>query len=608
MDVLELGRAVGVEELAGEVDDGVALPCHADAGLAGDLGDDGRLEVLLGGVAHELVHVCLCDGYRHALLGLGDRELGAVQAVVLLGDHVEVDVEAVCQLAHGDGYAARAKVVAALDEAAGVAAAEQALQLALHGGVALLDLGAVLLDGLDVMGLGRAGGAADAVAAGASAQQDDLVAGRGALAADVACGGCAHHGADLHALGHVAGVIELGDLAGCKADLVAVGGVAGSGGGDQLALRQLAADGGGDGDGGVCGAGDAHGLVHVGASRKRVADGAAHAGRRAAERLDLGGVVVGLVLEEEQPILVLAVNVHGHLDGAGVDLLGLVQICEDALGFKPLGADSAHVHEADGLLVAAQLVAHLHVAVEGGLDHGVIDLDVLEHGAKGGVAAMVGPVGVDDADLGDGGIAVLVLKILLAKRDVRLVHGKAALGDEGGEAGLIELAEAVDDLDGLGLGNILGKGFGELERGQARFDGIHHVALDGLDVLVGQLAVQDIDLGGADGGSLALGDELDALAGGIRALVELAGQELHGERGDAAGGQLVVGEVHLGFGEHGGDAGAEQVLVRAFHVVTVNEAQGVEPLYAEDGDELAFKLLRLYIKAGFLLHVDARDH
>ena len=317
---------------------------------------------------------------------------------------------------------------------------------------------------------------------------------------------------------------------------------------------------------------------------------------------------MGLVLEEEQPILVLAVNVHGHLDGAGVDLLGLVQICEDALGFKPLGADSAHVHEADGLLVAAQLVAHLHVAVEGGLDHGVIDLDVLEHGAKGGVAAMVGPVGVDDADLGDGGIAVLVLKILLAKRDVRLVHGKAALGDEGGEAGLIELAEAVDDLDGLGLGNILGKGFGELERGQARFDGIHHVALDGLDVLVGQLAVQDIDLGGADGGSLALGDELDALAGGIRALVELAGQELHGERGDAAGGQLVVGEVHLGFGEHGGDAGAEQVLVRAFHVVTVNEAQGVEPLYAEDGDELAFKLLRLYIKAGFLLHVDARDH
>ena len=113
--------------------------------------------------------------------------------------------------------------------------------------------------------------------------------------------------------------------------------------------------------------------------------------------------------------------------------------------------------------------------VRGGLDHGVIDLDVLEHGAKGGVAAMVGPVGVDDADLGDGGIAVLVLKILLAKRDVRLVRGRSAM-KAARPASCHSRGEAVDDLDWLGLGNILGKGFGELERGQARLDGIHHVA------------------------------------------------------------------------------------------------------------------------------------
>ena len=195
VDVLVLGRAVGVEEVAGEVDDGVALPGHADAGLMRDLGDHGRLEVLLGGVAHELLDVLLGHGDGHALLGLGNRELGAVQAVVLLGDHVEVDVEAVGELAHGDGHAARAEVVAALDEATGVAAAEEALQLALHGGIALLDLGAVLLDGLDVVGLGGAGGAADAVTAGAATEQDDLVAGGGALAADVARRGGAHHGA-----------------------------------------------------------------------------------------------------------------------------------------------------------------------------------------------------------------------------------------------------------------------------------------------------------------------------------------------------------------------------------------------------------------------------
>ncbi len=155
------------------------------------------------------------------------------------------------QLAHGNGDAAGAKVVAALDQAAGVAAAEQTLQLALDRGVALLDLGAAGLDGLGVLGLGGAGGTADAVTAGAAAQQDDLVAGGGALAAHVVCRGSAHNGADLHALGHVAGVIELVDLAGGKADLVAVAGVAGGSGGYELALRQLALERLGHGDGGV---------------------------------------------------------------------------------------------------------------------------------------------------------------------------------------------------------------------------------------------------------------------------------------------------------------------------------------------------------------------
>ncbi|VWL96079.1 Uncharacterised protein [Collinsella intestinalis] len=459
------------------------------------------------------------------------------------------------------------------------------------------------------MGLGGAGGAADAVTAGAAAEQDDLVAGRGALAADVACGRGAHHGADLHALGHVAGVVELGDLAGGKADLVAVGGIAGGCGGHDLALGQLAGDGLGDGDGRVGRTGDAHGLVDVRAAGERVADRTAHAGGRAAEGLDLGGVVVGLVLEEEQPVLVLAVDVDGHLDGAGVDLLGLIEVGEDPLLLKPLGADGAHVHEADGLLVAAELVAHLHVTVEGGLDGGVVDLDVLEVGAEGGVAAVVGPVGVDHANLGDGGVAVLILEVLLAERDVGLVHGKTALGNEGGEGGLVHLAEAVDDLDRLGVGNLLGEGLGALELGEAGLDRVHHVALDSVEVLGGKIAGEQVDLCGANGGALALGDQLHALGGGGGALVELAGQRLDGEDGRAGLlGELVIGEVDLRLGEHGGHAGAEQLLVDALDVIAVDDAQARERLDAQGVAKLGEQLLRLDVKPGFLLYVHARDH
>ena len=163
---------------------------------------------------------------------------------------------------------------------------------------------------------------------------------------------------------------------------------------------------------------------------------------------------MGLVLKEEQPVLVLAVDIDLHLDGAGVDLLGLVDIGHDAGLLEVLGADGAHVHEADGLGVATEFVAHLHVAVEGLLHHGVIDRHIIQDGAEGGVAAVVGPIGVDYADLGDGGVAIFIAEVLLAEGNVRLVHGKTALGDKGGKAGLVELAEAVKHLDRRRLGGL----------------------------------------------------------------------------------------------------------------------------------------------------------
>ena len=86
------------------------------------------------------------------------------------------------------------------------------------------------------------------------------------------------------------------------------------------------------------------------------------------------------------------------------------------------------------LLVAAGLGAQCHVAVKGGLDQLVVDLHVVQDGAEGGVAAVVGPVGVDHADLGDGGVAVLALEVVLAELDVGMVHGQALLVAEGFQA------------------------------------------------------------------------------------------------------------------------------------------------------------------------------
>ena len=405
-------------------------------------------------------------------------------------------------------------------------------------------------------------------------------------------------------------MVELGDLASGKADLVAVGGVAGGSRAADLALRELAGKRARNRRRGVGCAGHAHGLVHVAAARERVADGAANAGGRAAKGLDLGGVVVRLVLEEVEPILVLAVDVDLGLHGAGVDLLGLVEAGELARVLEPLGADGAHVHEADGLVIAAKLVTDVHVAAERGRCLGVVELDVGEGSAKGGVAAVVGPVGVDHANLGDGGNAALARKVALAELGIRHVHRQAAVAHKVLDALIVQVEEAVQDLDVCGLRVRGCEGLALLERRLARLDRVDHVVLDGCKVVVGEFALQHVDLGVSHRGTLALRDELDALGRRGVAHVKLAGQGLHGKDARALRnlGHLARGSVGLGLGEDNGHALLEELLGDAFDVVAVDDAQACERRDAQHVPQLVAECPRLPVESVPFLNVDARDH
>ena len=412
-DARVLDRAVRVEERTRKVGDRLAAPAHHHAGALGHDRDAVGLQVfsLRGGDEFRLILRRDDDG--HALLRFGDRKLGAVEALVLLAHGVEVDLQTIGQLADGDGHAARAEVIAALDKAGDLTVAEQTLDFALFGGVALLDLARHGGEGLQIVALRRTCRAADAVASRAAAEQDDDVARGGPLAHDVLRGRRGDDCAALKTFGDIALVIELGDVARGKADLVAVGRIARRGGLRKLALGELAGKRLRERLSRVAAAGDAHRLMDVGTSGERVTDAAADAGSRAAEGLDLGGVVVGLVFEHQQPVLLLTVHLGGNVDGAGVDLLALVELGEKAALFERLCADGRDVHERlgtlRGLLCTVDLLTCGEVAAIRTLDSGVFDADLVQVRGERRVAAVVGPVGVDDAHLGHGGVAVLLV-------------------------------------------------------------------------------------------------------------------------------------------------------------------------------------------------------
>ena len=451
------------------------------------------------------------------------------------------------------------------------------------------------------MGLGGAGGAAAAVTAGAAAQKDDHVAGGGTLTANVLSGSGSDDSADLHALGCIAGVIELVHLAGSQTDLVAVGAVACGGLGDDGALGQLALHGLLDGSQGVGSAGNAHSGIHIRTAGQGVTDGAAHAGGCAAKGLDLSGVVVGLVLEEEQPVFLAVVGVHLDLHGAGVDLFGLVQARHLALLLQVLGHQGANVHEVDGL-GAVQALAHGQVLIPGLLEDGAGELHSVDGGQEGGVTAVVGPVGVDDLQLGHGGVTVLGAEVVTAEAQVVQVHGQTIVCHHGCQTILVQVTEALQG--GHGLGDLIGhhQGLEGLQGGLAGFHGVNEVLLDGCHFVAGQVANQLIDTGGADQRTVALGQDLDALGGGVCTLVELTGQVLH-SKDDAALRQGVGDQVQLGLGQDGLDAVIEQLRGDVFHIIPVEQPQALQGFDPEEGADIAQEGVSLGGQAGALFYI-----
>ena len=132
--------SIRAQEFARQVDNIVVVPLHAQSRFLGDYSYNCRFEVFARRVFTEFFSVVARDDYRHALLRLGDRELGAVESLVFLRYARQVDVKPVGELAYRDRDSARAEVVAAFYQTGDVGVAEETLKLALLGRISLLHL------------------------------------------------------------------------------------------------------------------------------------------------------------------------------------------------------------------------------------------------------------------------------------------------------------------------------------------------------------------------------------------------------------------------------------------------------------------------------------
>ena len=599
-------RAGAVDEFAAQVHHLAVAVEHAHPSRRGHVGHMHRLDVLLAAVAHELFDVLRLDHHGHALLRLADGQLRGIQAAVLGLHAVEVDVQSVGQLADGHTHAARTEVVRLLDQARHLRTPEQAFELALLGGVALLHLAATRLERPGVVLLRRTRRPADAVAARAAAEHDDHVPGLRPLAADVPGLHGSHHGPDLEALGHIVRVVNLAHMGRRQTDLVAVARIAGRGLLRDDALRELArkriahllVD--------IAGSRHAHGLVNVAAARQRVADGAAQTGRSSAERFDFGGMVVRFVLELQEPLLGPPVHVHIDVDRAGVVLLRDLQIVQQPPLAQVARADRGDVHQADALVLAPQLAADAQVQRQRILDllphEGLLDGDALQLGRKGRMTAVVAPVGVQNPQLGLIGIAAFRTKVLHHLAQVVGIHRQPLLAAEALQLRLPHAREPVEHLHGAHLGLLHVAEHREVLL--ARLDGVDIVAADLLQLLVGGSVLEKEQLRRADAHVGRRVDQPHAVHRRGGALVELAGKTLHGDIFASP----EVARVGHRIGHHLAEdrvAGLlQQLLRKAEQVIDVQQAQ-LAQREVQVRVQLAAQALGLDAEAGKFLNENA---
>ena len=187
------------------------------------------------------------------------------------------------------------------------------------------------------------------------------------------------------------------------------------------------------------------------------------------------------------------------------------------------------------------------------------------------MAAMVAPVGVEDAEFRFGGIAAFLAEMQQHFPQVVGVHGQAPVLAEDGQVFLLHREETVEGGQ-RPHGGVFAAGI-DRQVLFPRLHGVDEVPADGFQAFGREIVVEHeqaaaVDLHG--GGRI---DQVDAVEGRGGALVELAGDVFHGQ--EAAPGEVErVGHgIGHAFAEDRVTALLKQVIAESRQVVEVDQPE-----------------------------------
>ena len=223
------------------------------------------------------------------------------------------------------------------------------------------------------------------------------------------------------------------------------------------------------------------------------------------------------------------------------------------------------------------------------------------------MTAVIGPVGIQDADLGHGRISLLFArKVGLDKSEIIKSHGKAKGPVKHCQGVSVHGNKAVEDSYVGSFGIDRFQSLGLFNTGLAGIHGVDAVALNPGKLIIRNGSCQDIGLCGPDDGLFGFIQKLHALHCGIRSLVELSGQGFYGK--DSGPGRdldgLQIQIVYGGLGKYGPAGLLEYLIGDIFHIIPDQNADIFDACYAKEITDILQQLACRNGIGSFLFHID----
>ena len=199
---------------------------------------------------------------------------------------------------------------------------------------------------------------------------------------------------------------------------------------------------------------------------------------------------------------------------------------------------------------------------------------------------------------------LLVTEVVAAEFEVVERHGKAHGAVVLRHFVVVPGDEALDALDVVGNRGFHIQRRGLVQRGKTALDGVDQVILHLFEFFVGDVALERDHAGGEHLAALALCEQLDALLGGVAALVILTGEIFHREYLPAVlnGERLLINHIGVRLGEHDALCIVIFLFRQTLHIVAHDIAQVGDASHSEIVSDVPESLLRHYVEALPLFH------